>query len=71
MQGGTSKETHFSLTIISDAFRMKTQPTRHRMVYALLKDELQMEGGIHALQLKTRTLDEDLRQRAQEARPTE
>ena len=41
------------------------------MVYALLKDELQMEGGVHALQLRTRTLDEDLRQRAQEVKSPE
>ena len=34
------------------------QAARHRMVYALLKDELAMEGGIHALQLRTRTPEE-------------
>ena len=37
------------------------QPARHRMVYALLKDELEMEGGIHALQLRTRTVEEEAR----------
>lgn len=42
------------------------QPARHRMVYALLKDELAQEGGIHALQLKTRTPEEEDRQRQKE-----
>lgn len=38
------------------------QPTRHRMVYALLRDEMAREGGIHALQLKTLTPEEEERQ---------
>lgn len=29
------------------------------MVYALLKEEMAREGGIHALQLKTRTPEEE------------
>lgn len=33
----------------------RMQPARHRIVYALLKDGLAREGGIHVLQLKTRT----------------
>ncbi|KAF2486708.1 bola protein [Neohortaea acidophila] len=61
MEGSVSKETHFRVNIISDAFKSKMQPARHRMVYALLKDEMAMEGGIHALQLKTRTVEEDER----------
>ncbi|KAK6361538.1 hypothetical protein TWF730_005258 [Orbilia blumenaviensis] len=55
MQGVTSKETHFRLEIISEAFDKQTQMARHRSIYALLKDEMSEEGGIHALQLKTRT----------------
>lgn len=39
------------------------QPARHRMVYALLRDEMASEGGIHALQLRTMTPDEEERQR--------
>ena len=66
MQGSTSKETHFRLVIISDAFKSKMQPTRHRMIYTLLQDEMQMQGGIHALQLKTRTFEEEQRQKAKE-----
>lgn len=37
------------------------------MVYALLKDEMAQEGGIHALQLKTRTPEEEERQKQKEA----
>lgn len=36
------------------------------MVYALLKEELDRAGGIHALQLKTRTPEEEERQVARE-----
>ncbi|ORX98429.1 bola domain-containing protein [Clohesyomyces aquaticus] len=67
MQGVTSKETHFRLIITSEAFNSKMQPARHRMVYALLKDEMAQEGGIHALQLKTRTPEEEERQEQKEA----
>ncbi|CAD6499693.1 BgTH12-03801 [Blumeria graminis f. sp. triticale] len=58
MAGSTSRETHFRLSITSEAFSSKMQPARHRMVYALMKDELAREGGIHALQLKTQTPEE-------------
>ncbi|CAG9936662.1 hypothetical protein V2G26_006099 [Clonostachys chloroleuca] len=63
MQGSTSKETHFRLVITSDAFASKMQPARHRMVYALLRDEMALEGGIHALQLRTLTPEEEERQK--------
>jgi BolA-like protein 1 len=53
---------HYSVTIISSAFQYKPQPARHRMVYALLKEEMSREGGIHALQLRTRTPDEEQKQ---------
>jgi len=36
------------------------------MVYALLKEEMAREGGIHALQLRTRTLEEEKRQAEKE-----
>ncbi|KAL1305652.1 hypothetical protein AAFC00_007246 [Neodothiora populina] len=64
MAGVTSKETHFRVNIVSDAFKSKMQPARHRMVYALLKDEMAAEGGIHALQLRTRTVEEDAKANA-------
>lgn len=49
------------MTITSAAFEAKSQPARHRMVYALLKDEMAKEDGIHALQLRTRTPEEESR----------
>ncbi|KAJ5895646.1 BolA-like protein [Penicillium taxi] len=67
MQGATSKETHFHVTITSAAFESKMQPARHRMVYALLKDEMSREGGIHALQLKTKTPAEEQREAEKKA----
>ncbi|KAL9131494.1 MAG: hypothetical protein Q9217_000573 [Psora testacea] len=66
MQGSVSKETHFRLVITSEAFKSKTQPARHRLVYALLKEELEREGGIHALQLRTQTPEEEERRLARE-----
>lgn len=66
MAGNVSKETHFRVVITSQAFKSKMQPARHRMVYALLKDEMAKEGGIHALQLRTRTPEEEERQLARE-----
>ena len=58
--------TACSLNIISDAFKSKMQPARHRMVYSLLKEELERPGGIHALQLRTKTPDEADRRPAKE-----
>ncbi|KAJ5273790.1 hypothetical protein N7478_008915 [Penicillium angulare] len=66
MEGSTSKETHFHVTITSSAFESKMQPARHRMVYALLKEEMSREGGIHALQLKTKTPAEEQREKERE-----
>jgi BolA protein len=67
MQGVTSKETHFRVIITSEAFQSKMQAARHRLVYSLLKDELAQEGGIHALQLRTMTPEEEAKRNAQEA----
>jgi len=58
--------TTSSVVVTSDAFRSKLQPARHRMVYGLLKQEMAQEGGIHALQLKTRTPEEEKRQQLRE-----
>lgn len=52
-----------SVTIVSDSFESKMQPARHRMVYALLKEEMAREGGLHALQLKTKTPAEEQREK--------
>lgn len=59
MAGSTSAETHFRLVITSGEFRDKTQIKRHRLVNELLKEDLAREGGIHALQLRTMTPEED------------
>ncbi|KZM19722.1 hypothetical protein ST47_g9259 [Ascochyta rabiei] len=67
MQGVTSRETHFRLVITSTAFKGKPQLARHRMVNSLMKDELAQEGGIHALQLTTRTPEEDEARKLKEA----
>src|SRR5262249_14983555 len=46
-------ETLFLVTIASRGFEGRTRIERQRMVYALLDAELR--GGLHALQLTTRT----------------
>ncbi len=66
MQGSTSGETHFRVVITSAAFQSKMQPARHRLVYGLLRDEMAADGGIHALQLRTMTPEEEERQKAKE-----
>ena len=50
-------ETHFKVEIVSAAFEGKNRVARQRLVYAALADEL--AGGVHALELKTLTPDED------------
>ncbi|KAK4444068.1 bola-like protein-domain-containing protein [Podospora aff. communis PSN243] len=67
MEGVTSRETHFRLVITSEAFRSKMQPARHRLVYSLLKDEMAKEGGIHALQLRTMTPEEEEKRKLAES----
>ncbi|KAL6450912.1 BOL1 BolA-like protein 1 [Candida maltosa Xu316] len=58
IRGATNTtESHFRLEIISDTFSGKTLPTRHRLVYSLLDDELK-NHGVHALQMKTKTEQE-------------
>lgn len=54
--------TSSRVVITSEAFDSKMQPARHRMVYALLRDEMARENGIHALQLRTLTPQEEERQ---------
>jgi len=63
------------VVITSEAFRSKMNPARHRMVYGLLKEEMAREGGIHALQLRTRTPEEEAKQiekeKAEKGKPVE
>ncbi|KAI8136983.1 bola-like protein-domain-containing protein [Fennellomyces sp. T-0311] len=56
MRGNTNPETHFRITIVSEHFAGKSMMQRHRLVYGLLNEELQ--NGIHALSLKTKTKEE-------------
>lgn len=44
-------ESHFKVVLVSEAFEGKSLVAQHRMVYALLSEEL--EGGVHALALHT------------------
>jgi BolA protein len=46
-------ETHFKVTVVSGAFEGKSLVERHRLVYALLDDEIR--GGVHALTITSRT----------------
>jgi BolA-like protein 1 len=46
-------ETHYDITIISDAFDNISKVNRHRMVTDLLTDEL--NSGLHALSLNLKT----------------
>jgi BolA protein len=56
MRGSTNTiESHFRLEIVSESFQGKSQPIRHRQVYALLKEEMKAANGVHALQLQTKT----------------
>jgi BolA protein len=46
-------ETHFKVTVVSNAFEGKSLVERHRLVYAVLDDEIR--GGVHALTITSRT----------------
>ena len=50
-------ESHFNIVVVADAFAGKSRVDRHRMVNALLADEL--AGRVHALALTTLTPAED------------
>ena len=56
-----------SVIITSESFKGKQQLARHRMINSLMKDELAREGGIHALQLTTRTPEEEEQRKQKEA----
>lgn len=51
------QESHFRIEIESEAFKGKSLPARHRVVYALLEEEFNVKG-LHALQMTTKTAQE-------------
>jgi len=50
-------ESHFRVEVVSQAFAGQSRVARQRRVYEILSAEL--EAGLHALQLKTLTPEED------------
>ncbi|KAF9583581.1 hypothetical protein BGW38_009121 [Lunasporangiospora selenospora] len=56
MRGVTSKETHFRVNVVSNAFAGKSTMQRHRMIYGALKKDF--DEGLHALSLNTKTPEE-------------
>lgn len=50
-------ETHFRVEVVSEAFAGQNRVARQRRVYDILAEEL--AAGVHALQLKTLTPEED------------
>lgn len=49
-------ESHYNVTLVTEAFEGLVRVERHRRVHALLADEL--KGGLHALTLTLRTPEE-------------
>lgn len=54
---GLNGESHFAVSIVADAFEGLTMVKRHRLIYALMSQEMS-EGHIHALQIDARTPSE-------------
>jgi BolA protein len=52
----SSTETHFTVKLVSAAFADKSRLDRHRMVNALLAEEL--KNGVHALAIEARAAGE-------------
>src|SRR5580704_13646721 len=50
-------QTHFRIKVASARFIGKGRVERHRMVYALLADEI--ADGVHAIAIETRTPGQD------------
>ena len=55
MHSGPKSETHFKVVVVADAFEGKKPLERHRMVNALLADQVGQKGGIHALSIHAYT----------------
>jgi stress-induced morphogen len=52
----TGTMDHFSIRVVSDAFKGKNLLDRHRMVYGALAEPMK-DGRIHALEIKAETKD--------------
>lgn len=50
-------ESHFRIEMASDKFDGLNLPKRHRLIYGLLDEEFK-EKGLHALQMKLKTIAE-------------
>lgn len=57
VRGHENGETHFNVRVVSSEFEGKSLVKRHRIVYALLQDELQ--NGLHALSIVAKTPSEE------------
>jgi BolA protein len=55
MHSGPKRETHFKVVVVADAFEGKTPLQRHRMVNALLEDQVGTPQGVHALSIHAYT----------------
>lgn len=62
-----NSESHFKVIIVAGAFSNRSRVQRHQDVFAVLKDE--MAGGVHALALHARTLQEWLADPANPSSP--
>jgi BolA protein len=64
---GPATESHFKVTLVSEAFAGMRAVQRHQRVYSLLAEELQ--SGVHALALHLYT-DEEWAAQQQESPPS-
>jgi len=55
--GAASGAGHFAVTIVSNAFKEKSEIEKHRLVYLAVDDLMKTE--IHALSIKAITTDEN------------
>ncbi len=61
----TGAQNHYEASIVSDAFEGKSLIEQHRLVFSVLKQELD-SGDLHALSLKTYTHAEVSRKKEKE-----
>ncbi len=56
VQDLTGNSNHYSILVISNDFTDMSLIDRHKRIYSIFKDKMQLE--IHALQIKTFTMNE-------------